>query len=95
MADVLMFSQEFKKNFDELYITSLNPQSLEDSARQRLFTLAEVVQEVLMYPEKVRTGHHASKKWEEVNYNGSWVRNSTAGGRPQVGGMGEPPQNLP
>lgn len=82
-----MAYEEFKKNFDELYITSLNPQSLEDSARQQLFTLSEVVQEVLMYPEKVKAGHHASKRWEEVNYNGSWVRNSTAGGRPQTGGL--------
>lgn len=78
-----MTYQEFKKNFDELYITSLNPQSLEDSARQRLFTLSEVVQEVLQYPEEVTAGHHNRKKWEEVNYDGSWVRNSTAGGPPQ------------
>ena len=76
-------SQEFKKRFDELYITSLNPQNLEDLARQRLYTLAEVTQEVLLYPDKVRSGHQGTKKWEEVKYNGSWIRNSTAGGPPQ------------
>ncbi|KAK8393984.1 hypothetical protein O3P69_006289 [Scylla paramamosain] len=78
-----MTYEEFKKRFDELYITSLNPQNLEDSARQRLYTLAEVIQEVLLYPEKIKSGHQGTKKWEEVNYDGSWVRNSTAGGPPQ------------
>lgn len=80
-----MTYEEFKKRFDELYITSLNPQSLEDSARQRLYTLAEVTQEVLLYPDKVKAGYQGSKKWEEVNYDGSWIRNATAGGPPQGG----------
>lgn len=81
--------QEFKKNFDELYITSLNPESLEDSARQQLYTLAEVVQEVLLFPMKFKKEQQACKRWEEVNYDGTWVRNSTAGGPPRTGAMGE------
>ncbi|KAK4291767.1 hypothetical protein Pmani_035422 [Petrolisthes manimaculis] len=80
-----MTFEEFKRNFNELYITSLNPHSLDDQARDQLYSMSEVVWKVLANPGQVveRAGGRVRRVWEEVKFDGSWVRNSTAGGAPK------------
>nr|XP_053626870.1 calpain-B-like isoform X4 [Cherax quadricarinatus] len=79
-------SQAFKENFEEVYITSLNPHTLNKEALEHLYTLADVVTHVLHHPEEKRQQQQDKltrrKLWEVVKYDGSWVRKVTAGGAP-------------
>nr|XP_053626867.1 calpain-B-like isoform X2 [Cherax quadricarinatus] len=81
-----MTFQAFKENFEEVYITSLNPHTLNKEALEHLYTLADVVTHVLHHPEEKRQQQQDKltrrKLWEVVKYDGSWVRKVTAGGAP-------------
>ncbi|XP_063606984.1 calpain-B-like [Penaeus indicus] len=78
-----MSFEEFKRNFDEVFITSLNPHTINQEAKEQLYNMADVVTEAILHPEQLRAREvKASKVWEVVTYDGSWVRNSTAGGSP-------------
>ncbi|XP_071523167.1 calpain-1 catalytic subunit-like isoform X2 [Panulirus ornatus] len=75
--------EDFKRNFEVVYVTSLNPHSLNPEALEYLYSLEEVVRQVLLHPEQVRSPEVTKRKvWEVVKYDGSWVRNATAGGPP-------------
>lgn len=68
-------------------MTSLNPQTLNQEARERLHTFAEVVERVMqnnnMLSSNVAiTPSNKKQVWEVVKYDGSWVRSVTAGGAP-------------
>ncbi|XP_042889085.1 calpain-B-like isoform X2 [Penaeus japonicus] len=76
-----MSFNDFAENFDELFITSLNPHTVNEEAKEQLFTLADVVTEAVLHSQEIRSAEvNAVKVWEVVTYDGSWVRNATAGG---------------
>lgn len=76
-----MSFSDFAENFDELYITSLNPHTVNEEAKEQLFSLADVVTEAILHSEVIRAAEvKAVKMWEVVTFDGAWVRNATAGG---------------
>ncbi|KAK7066613.1 Calpain-1 catalytic subunit [Halocaridina rubra] len=75
-----MTFREFLKNFEGVSITSLNPHSLNKEALLCMNDLAAVVNQIYLHQNNLSVTKR--KVWEVVTYDGSWVRNSTAGGAP-------------
>ncbi|XP_047482673.1 calpain-B-like [Penaeus chinensis] len=72
---------DFAENFDELSITSLNPTTVNEEAKEHLITMADVVTEAVLHSEVIKAAEvNAVKVWEVVAFDGAWVRNATAGG---------------
>ncbi|XP_069177251.1 calpain-B-like [Procambarus clarkii] len=83
-----MTFQAFKDNFQEVFITSLNPQTLNSEAREHLHSLADVVTRIMHQPGEggrappSQEEARERKVWEVVHYDGSWVRHVSAAGAP-------------
>ncbi|CAL4076093.1 unnamed protein product [Meganyctiphanes norvegica] len=72
--------EDFNSNFKEVYITSLNPNTVNREALAGMDNLADLVSYMLHMHPSLNNPKPTRKVWDVQSFEGAWIKGSSAGG---------------